>query len=303
MNPCKDLEREAHEHFNPQDKMSPAQSLDHLILFVPVNPDTKLPQLPPFFESNFTLTPGGFHADGATSNTLILLADGCYIELISFVDPAKAPSHWWGPDANFTGWKDWCLTNSKSPEENYQNITTTHDEPIRGERKRADGVDVKWAVTFPKGEKGGQDVRGKIPFFCHDVTERKVRVPLSAEKTEHSCGALGVKQITVVVKNQALLEETRKTYGSVLGTDGTAENDSVSFPVGRVCHVEGLDEGAKVVLRLPKDTAESKAADDTGFWYGDVTLAAKASSGKAVGTCERLDGGQDSVRGLWVEYV
>lgn len=284
--------------------MSPTQSLDHLILFVPVNPDTKLPQLPPFFEKYFTLTPGGFHADGATSNTLILLADGCYIELISFVDPTKAPSHWWGPEANFTGWKDWCLTNPKSPEENYEDVRATHDDPIRGGRKRADGVEVKWAVTFPKGEKGGQDVRGKMPFFCHDITEREVRVPLSVEKTEHPCGALGVRQITVVVKDQALLEETSKTYASILGAQGASGDNEVSFLVGRVCDVGGLDDGAKIVLRLPKDSTESEATKNTsGFWYGDVVLAAKASTGKSAGTRERLDDGQDSVKGLWVEYV
>lgn len=283
--------------------MSPTQSLDHLILFVPVDPTTKLPKLPTFFENNFALTPGGFHADGATSNTLILLADGCYIELISFIDASKAPSHWWGPDANFIGWKDWCLTNSKSPEDNYQDIKATHDEPVHGGRRRADGVDVKWAVTFPKGDKGGQDVRGRLPFFCHDITERKVRVPLSAEKTEHPCGALGVRQITVVVKDRALLEETMKAYRAIVGTDGTADGDSVSFPVARVCGVKGLDEGANIVLRLPKDTTEAKAADKTGFWYGDVVLAAKASAGKQAATRQRLDDGEDSVRGLWVEYV
>lgn len=284
--------------------MSPTQSLDHLILFVPVNPDTKLPQLPPFFEKNFTLTPGGFHADGATSNVLILLADGCYIELISFVDSAKAPSHWWGPDDNFIGWKDWCLTNSKSPEENFQDIKATHDEPIRGGRKRADGVDVKWAVTFPKGEKRGQDVRGKIPSFCHDITERKVRVPLSAEKTDHPCGARGVRQITVVVKDKELLEETSKIYSTILGVDRASGDKEVSFPVGRVCGVEGLDDGSRIVLRLPKNSTESEATNNSsGFWYGNVVLAAKASAGKAAGACERLDDGQDSVRGLWVEYV
>lgn len=283
--------------------MAPTQSLDHLILFVPVDPETKLPKLPSFFEKHFTLTPGGFHADGATSNTLILLADGCYIELISFVDARKAPSHWWGPDASFTGWKDWCLTNPKSPEENCGSIKDTHDEPIRGGRKRADGVDVKWAVTFPKGDKGGQNVRGRIPFFCHDITDRDVRVPLSKEKTKHSCGALGVRQLTVIVKDQALLDETKSAYSSITGSDGTAKGDEMSFQLGRVCDVEGLGGGASIVLRLPKDTKETEATAGIGFWYGDVVLGATASSDKSAGTRERLDGGSDDLRGIWVEYV
>jgi hypothetical protein len=280
--------------------MSPTQSLDHLILFVPLDPATKLPKLPAFFEKNFTLTPGGIHADGITSNTLILLADGCYIELISFVDATKAPSHWWGPDANFVGWKDWCLTNSKTPEENCDDVKGTHREPVNGGRKRADGVDVKWAVTFPQG---GQDIRGRIPFFCHDITERNIRVPLSAEKTDHPCGALGVKQLTIIAKDQALLDETKRAYASILGSEGSANGDEISFHAGRVCDTEGLGDGARIVLRLPKDDKEGGAAKKTGFWYGEVVLGAKATAKKSSGERERLDGGDEDVRGLWVEYV
>lgn len=281
--------------------MSPTQSLDHLILFVPVDPATNLPKLPSFFEKNFTLTPGGFHADGATSNTLILLADGCYIELISFVNPSKAPSHWWGPDADFIGWKDWCLTNHKSPEENHDSVKETHDAPVHGGRKRADGVDVKWAVTFPKGERGGQDVRGRIPFFCHDITERDIRVPLSAEKTAHPCGASGVKELTVLVKDQALLDATRSAYTSILGDAASTEETESRYKAGQVCAIEGLDSGASIVLRLPEYGQE--ATEKNGFRYGDVVLTAKAREETKRGTRERLDEGADDVRGLWVEYV
>jgi hypothetical protein len=283
--------------------MSSTQSLDHLILFVPVNPDTQLPQLPPFFRDNFVLTPGGVHADGITSNTLILLADGCYIELISFIDKAQVSSHWWGPDAKFTGWKDWCLTNSKSTEENYNVIKRTHVKPTHGGRKRADGVDVKWAVTFPQGEHGGQDSRGRIPFFCHDITARNVRVPLSTKNTDHPCGALGVKQLTIVVRDEELLEKTRHIYASTLGGDGLVDVDEMCFLAGRVCDVDGLQDGAKVLLRLPKNEKELEATNTTGFWYGDVVLGVKARAGKPPGTCEQLDVAESNVRGLWVKYV
>jgi hypothetical protein len=280
-----------------------SQSLDHLILFVPVDPNTQLPQLPPFFTKSFTLTSGGAHADGITSNILILLADGCYIELISFIDEEKVPSHWWGPGPDFIGWKDWCLTNSKSPEENYESVKDTHIEPVRGGRKRADGIDVKWAVTFPKGERGGQDIRGRVPFFCHDITPRSVRVPLSDEKTVHPCGALGVRQLTVVVKDQSLLDETKRAYGSILGNGGSSEGDNLSFQAARVCDVDGMESGAQIVLRLPRDEQEVEATKKSGFWYGDVILGAKTGAGKLHGTRERLDGGDDNVRGLWVEFV
>lgn len=283
------------------------QDLDHLILFLPIDPSTSLPKLPSFFEKNFTLTPGGTHADGLTSNTLILLADGCYIELISFIDPQKdASSHWWASGVQKFGWMDWCLTNGQSPGESWEAIggkAGSHGEPVEGGRKRADGVDVKWAVTFPKGEHGGQTSRGRIPFFCHDITERQVRVPLSEEKTSHSSGILGVKELTVIVRDKLLLQETEGVYSRLFGKDGVKRGDEVHFQASRVKDVENLDGGARVVLRLPKDKDEFKRLEKTGYWYGDVVLAALARQGRTLGSREKLDDGAESVQGLWVEYV
>ncbi|KAJ4331070.1 hypothetical protein N0V95_009952 [Ascochyta clinopodiicola] len=285
----------------------PPQSLDHLILFLPVDPTTKFPKLPSFFPKNFTLTPGGIHAGNITSNTLILLADGCYLELICFIDPSKpVDTHWWASGADRSGWIDWCLTNSSSPRESWEaigGVEGSHAEPVEGGRKRPDGVDVKWAVTFPKGENGGQASRGRVPFFCHDVTERQVRVPLSEEKTAHPSGILGVKELTVIVRDERLLEETRGVYARLFGNEGVKKGDEVFFQAKRVKDVEDLDAGAKVVLRLPKDEDESKKLENTGYWYGDVVFAAPAGQGKTTGSRERLDGGDEDVQGLYVEYV
>lgn len=284
---------------------SSKQALDHLILFVPVNTKTKLPEVPAFFKDNFTLSAGGFHADGATSNVLILLADGCYIELISFINPDIAPDHWWGPDAGFVGWKDWCLTNNISPESNYENIKTTHGQPNHGGRKRPDGVDVKWAVTFPKGDRGGQDVRGLTPFFCHDITPRNVRVAIDDSNTTHSSGALGVRQITIIVKDQALHDKTRSVYASIFGNNGTAERDEVYFHAGRVHESQDLGGGAKITLRLPRNNEELEQTEKSGFSYGNVVLGAKAQPEQPFGTQRRLDGlrEESSVGGLWIEYL
>lgn len=285
-----------------------AQSLDHLILFLPVDQSTSLPRLPSFIPKNFTLTPGGTHADGLTSNTLILLADGCYIELVSFIAPDKKDisTHWWASGARKTGWMDWCLINGQGAQESWEAIGGeggSHGEPIEGGRKRADGVEVKWAVTFPKGENGGQARRGQVPFFCHDITERQVRVPLSAEKTAHESGALGVRELTVVVRDEGLLKETGEIYARLFGRDGVSRGDELHFQAGRVKDVESLDGGARVVLRLPKDQDELKRLQATSHWYGDVVLAAPAAQGKMLGSRERLDAGSEGVQGLWVEYV
>lgn len=285
---------------------APAKALDHLVLFIPVDAATKLPRTPAFFSDNFTLSPGGFHADGASSNVLILLADGCYIELISFVDTKLAPKHWWGPDSTFVGWKDWCLTTSNTPEENQANLKESHSEPVHGGRKRADGVDVKWAVTFPKGENGGQDLRGRLPFFCHDITPREVRVPIQTQNTTHASGATGVKELTVIVKDQDHLDKTRRSYAAILGGEGVVvDDDCISFQVGRVHEVRDLEAGPTILLRLPRDQEEVEYVKESGFMFGDVVLGAKARGGTKPGTKKRLDGADNeySVRGLWIEYL
>lgn len=280
-------------------------ALDHLVLYLPLDPSTNLPSCPDYLEENFTLSPGGFHADGTTSNTLILLADGCYIELISFVNRSAAPAHWWGPDASFVGWKDWCLTNDKTPEVNYESIKSTHGQPIPGGRRRADGVQVKWAVTFPKGEHGGQSVRGRLPFFCHDTTTRNTRVPINDDVITHASGALGVIQLTIIVKDNDMLEQTKREYTSVLGEYSTGKGDEVLFHVGQVHKVDGLDGGPKILLRLPKDAEEFEKVKATGFLYGNVILGAKSRPGQPAGSLVRLDAELrgSGVGGLWIEYA
>lgn len=192
-----------------------------------------------------------------------------------------------------------------APGENAQALKGSHADPVFGGRKRADGVDVKWAVTFPAGEKGAQAGRGRVPFFCHDVTDRGVRVPLSEEKTTHSSGVLGVRGLTVLVRDQELLEETRGVYKVLFGEDGVEKDGEVVFTVGRVQGVESLDGGARIRLRIARGEEEGRKVEEKGYWFGDVVFGAKAKEGKTVGEIERLDDaeGKDSLGGLWIEYV
>ncbi|KAF2449158.1 hypothetical protein P171DRAFT_351628 [Karstenula rhodostoma CBS 690.94] len=280
----------------------PKNALDHLILFLPADPATNLPKVPSFISDNFTLTPGGTHADGLTSNTLLLLPDGAYIELISFL-PSAAPSslstHWWSHHATTPGWADWCLTNALAPSTFHPLVQATHSEPRHGGRKRADGVDVKWAVTFPRGP------RGKTPFFCHDVTPREVRVPLGEARTTHPSGVVGVVSLTVMVDSSAALDATRAAYATLLTDLAHADTTHSCFGTQRVVPVPELSEGAKVKLVLPRDDADREKVRERGFWYGDVVLAAPAREGKPAGTKERLDGGGggEDLQGLWIAYV
>lgn len=212
---------------------------------------------------------------------------------------------------------DWCLTSSSpsplppsSEQDKHQSAATTfyktaglhtsHTPPLAGARTRPDGVRVEWEVTFPQGEKGGRDVRGKIPFFCHDITDRGVRVPISDEATKHECGALGVRQITVLVAGEEAREEVVGIYTKLFGK-GRTVGEEILFEVGRVRGVEEWG-GAEVVVRGSRTQEERERVGERGYWVGDIVLGAKADSGKEKGARDRVDEAE-GVGGLWIEYV
>jgi hypothetical protein len=281
---------------------APPPNLDHLILFLPLSPSTTQPLIPSFLTENFTLTPGGTHADNLTTNTLILLSDGCYIELISFIPDSPTPAtekHWWGPDVKRKGWADWCLTGATSAvegsEERGERGEGWYQAPRKGARRRPDGVEVKWTVTFPVGENGGQASRGRVPFFCHDdpVTARHLRVPITEEKTKHPCGALGVLSLTVLVKDREMFEATRRVYAGVFESEGVQgfSGDEVVFQAGRVNEVEDLKGagGPQIILRVANEEETAKVKNK-GYWFGKVVLAARAEAHYEIGSGWDVDG-------------
>ncbi|KAI5474933.1 hypothetical protein MNV49_002183 [Pseudohyphozyma bogoriensis] len=178
-----------------------APALDHLILLVP---SLKAEDVA-FLSAEFELRPGGKHGDGLTENTLIILPDGVYLEILSFqegVTPERRDPHWWGRKQN--GWIDFALlpTPQTAAERvaaaNERAGATFFQEPIYGGRTTPDGKEVKWAVAFPSVDREKGEERGKIPFWCEDVTERSLRVP--SKTTPHPTGATGVSSIELLAK-------------------------------------------------------------------------------------------------------
>lgn len=278
--------------------------MDHLVYFLPV-PGAISPDA---VGSEFTITPGGTHAHGVTSNDLILLQDGCYIELIWFVGTLDdIADHYWGPDPQRRGWADWSLTDpSRNAEENYTYLTRkglAYQTPKKGSRTRSDNVEARWSVIPPRGDKSGQATRGKLPFWCHDETDREVRVPITEDNTKHRCGALGVKSMWIIVENQEELDRVAQAYQSLFTGSMSAIDDELIFKVRRLKEVEDPEEGVDVVLRLARSREEKLKVADRGFWFKEVTLAAR-KVGKSAGTTERIDRGGDSPFGLlWIAYL
>ena len=277
--------------------------MDHLVYFLPTSPDASF-----LAESEFTITPGGTHAHGVTSNDLILLQDGCYIELIWFVGSLDdIANHYWGPDPQRRGWADWSLTHpSRNAEQNYDHLRRKgleYQTPKKGSRKRPDNKEARWSVIPPRGDKAGQAIRGKLPFWCHDETDRGIRVPLTQDNTKHGCGALGVKNICIVIEDQEELGRVAQAYQSLFEGTMSVTGDETTFKVKRLEEVEGLDEGVDVVLRLPRSREEKLKVADRGFWFKEVKLAAR-KMGKSAGMTETIDRGGDGPSGLlWVVYL
>jgi hypothetical protein len=219
-------------------------ALDHIIIFLPAK---DLDNLPKSFTNAFTITPGGIHADGKTYNKLVILESGVYLEFIAFVDDdvKKREGHWWGTKSP-SSIIDWALT-SRDVKDVEKLREVGYGEPRRGGRKRGDGKEVEWFVTFPSP---GTE-RGSVPFFCHDVTPRGLRVPEAG--ISHSSGAISVDHIVIVVATEKLAELI-KTYTAIFGASiskhGKAWRLSEPSPVEMI--PKGADKGPVVELTEPK---------------------------------------------------
>jgi hypothetical protein len=238
-------------------------SLDHIIILVP---HKALLSPPSSFSNTFTLFPGGNHADNKTTNTLILLKNGVYLELISFIDDSASnrDGHWWGNKTPGTI-IDWALTSAdvndveavrERLEEGMAKVLIQYDNPKSGGRKRPDGEEVKWEVTFPRKEV----TRGSIPFWCHDVTPRNLRVPTAGKAMQHPSGAVGVSEVAMVVDEEHLAAQV-KVYQKLFDAKPELKNGRYCFKLSSP--TEGI--GYPVVsLRPAVSNAEKEVITQNG---------------------------------------
>lgn len=225
--------------------------LDHVVLLVST-PDFE--NLPPWLSENFTILEGGTHIGQSSRNKLIFFKDGTYLELFNwFDDPPdpddeRQPMRVWG--RKHPGLIDFALTSSGSPEEyinalnlriNDNELGVTYQQPVPGGRKRADGMDVKWKVSRPEFHTANHTPshaffpggRLDAPFFCHDVTERNVRVLFDDEKaTTHPCGATGISEVRVLVP-QDDLSDYAPLYRAICDSKDfiTSEGDAAEIKI------------------------------------------------------------------------
>jgi catechol 2,3-dioxygenase-like lactoylglutathione lyase family enzyme len=158
----------------------------------------------------FTVVAGGRHPGVGTHNTLIAFTDTSYIELIGFYE--KRDDHrWWAPLQQGGGLVDFCFQTDdlESDVHVLRRAGVDIGDPEPRDRKRPDGVEVRWKFALARGAH-----RGVAPFIITDVTGRDVRVP--GERC-HANGVTGIGTVTVAVQD---VTAVRGWYARALGQPG-----------------------------------------------------------------------------------
>jgi len=192
-----------------------------------------------------------------------------------------------------------------SAEENYEGVKErlgnvewekgereiVYEEPRKGGRKRDDGVDVKWQVTFPAVSENGYQ-RGELPFFCHDVTDRGLRVPFSEESVRHPSQVVGVKSLGVYVPGER--ERTLgKGYEAIIGKEG----DGGRFETEPL---KGEEGNVGFLVREPEEEKQRKLMEKRGgLLLGDLVFYKEKGSESTAGSTRIDEESSDVEMGGW----
>jgi len=122
-------------------------------------------------------------------------------------------------------------------------------DPVKGGRTKPDGQAMQWEVTFPTGA-----TRGEVPFWCHDVTARELRVPTDERKRTHPCGAFGLEGLFVTVSAEERHTQLAAAYEAIFAQ----APPTWPFPFGAVPFGAGRVEGVR--------EAEERRMRDVRVW-------------------------------------
>jgi hypothetical protein len=190
-----------------------------------------------FRKLGFEVKPGGEHPAFGSHNALVALADGTYLELVAFRDPALAAKTFWGDLVRkleiHEGFGSYVLSSNDLTND-VQAIRQRGLEvadPRPGTRTRPDGQTVAWHTAVVGGT-----ISEFLPFLIQDDSPRTRRV----EPATQGLGSrLRVKEIIIAVKN---IEVARQAYRELLdieprfvqNTTGELTGYRVSAPWGAV---------------------------------------------------------------------
>jgi hypothetical protein len=171
--------------------------IDHLVILV----EALEAAVAEYEELGFRVTPGGEHADGLTRNALVPFADGTYLELVSFVDPADTRDNVWGWRPFLEkggGLIDYCAASDDLAADARRLVAAGFEVsgPDDGGRRLPDGTEIRWRIARVRQ-------KGRVmPFLIEDLTPRSLRVP-GGKATEHPNGARGIARLLLAVHQAA----------------------------------------------------------------------------------------------------
>jgi Glyoxalase-like domain len=162
---------------------------------------------------------GGRHSNGITEMALSSFADGSYLELIAPVAGADPSPHYWGAfmKAN-AGPCAWAVRSSNlaADTEHLPGAAGIAVEVEKAGRRRADGVELKWATA-----RIGPPPQGSFfPFMIADETPRDLRAFPGSKPTAKQIK--GVLFVVVAVPN---LAEAISKYRSAFDLPAPVEQE------------------------------------------------------------------------------
>lgn len=245
---------------------------------------------------------------GSSRNKLVIFADGTYIELLNWITEPKEFFDW-APKS--PGLIDFALTTPQTAQDTHDAITqrlqaTDGDgglgirfkAPLFGGRRRKDGQKCEWYVTKPLVDNDAAHVPKPIdqyfpsgrldtPFYCHDVTDRGLRVPyMDSSISTHPCGAKGIMSVEVMVP-ESQIENYTKLYSAVSGAKAKVHggfrylpNTSASFVLSSPNDepMEGAKGRVGIELRAPRDKEDEAWLKERGVGIREVKLYVPAAS-------------------------
>lgn len=197
--------------------------IDHIVIAGP-----ELDALTETYKSlGFSVVGGGKHPIGSY-NSLIGLADGAYIELLSFYE--ESPNHYWWDAVHSRGGGliDFCVrTDDIRGDYAVFEAQGVDMSPLVGlSRVRLDGYQLAWRNNEIYGEH-----QGLIPFVIEDETPRLERVP---KENQHANRVTGIDTITLVARD---LEVARPIMDAALRQRGKPIRDDNLRATGLVYQV------------------------------------------------------------------
>lgn len=169
--------------------------LDHLVILVEELEEA----VAGYEELGFRVTPGGEHADGLTRNALVPFADGTYLELVAFIDPAGGRDNVWGWRPFLEtggGLVDYCVASDDLAADvrRLEEAGFGVEGPDEGGRRLPGGEEIRWKIARVRQEDR------VLPFLIEDETPRASRVP-TGPVTEHPNGATGISRLLISARD------------------------------------------------------------------------------------------------------